>query len=155
MVETCVGFYKNNSKFLFIYRNKKKNDWNKGKYLGIGGHLEAKEDPDSAMKREFKEETGLDIVELKKLGTVLFKCELNSFEDNLMHVYYIDKVQGEMIDDCNEGILEYHSPEEFFSLPHWESDDIWIRKVFVAEKFGDLLCKCQGNRVLSIDTIER
>jgi 8-oxo-dGTP diphosphatase len=36
-------------------------DWQAGKLNGIGGHVEGAEHPDSAMIREFREETGLHI----------------------------------------------------------------------------------------------
>lgn len=42
-------------KILFIH-HKKLNKW-----LFVGGHIEANEDPESAVKREVKEETNLDI----------------------------------------------------------------------------------------------
>lgn len=39
---------------------KSKPSWQKGKLNGIGGKIEAKETPISAMVREFKEETGVE-----------------------------------------------------------------------------------------------
>lgn len=39
---------------------KKRPDWQAGKLNGIGGHINLGEDADAAMKREFKEEAGLD-----------------------------------------------------------------------------------------------
>lgn len=40
-----------------LYRNKKEKDINKGKYVGIGGHVEKNESPNEAVIREVKEET--------------------------------------------------------------------------------------------------
>lgn len=40
-----------------LYRNKKKNDINEGKWIGIGGKFENSETPIECMLREVKEET--------------------------------------------------------------------------------------------------
>lgn len=42
-----------------LYRNKKKNDINAGKYIGVGGHVEDGESPDECIVREVFEETGV------------------------------------------------------------------------------------------------
>lgn len=36
-------------------------EWQKGKLNGVGGKIEPGETPDEAMRREFREETGLDV----------------------------------------------------------------------------------------------
>ena len=47
--------------FTFIIFFKKKNDINKGKYIGVGGHIELNESKEQALIREVKEETGLTL----------------------------------------------------------------------------------------------
>lgn len=39
---------------------KQRPDWQKGQWNGIGGKVEEGENPEDAMRREFREETGLD-----------------------------------------------------------------------------------------------
>ena len=38
--ETVLAYIQKDNCFLMLYRNKKKVDINKGKWLGVGGHLE-------------------------------------------------------------------------------------------------------------------
>jgi len=54
------GLLIHNNKVLLIY-HKKLNSW-----LPPGGHIEKNETPDDAVKREFKEELGLDVEILNK-----------------------------------------------------------------------------------------
>jgi len=41
------------------------------KYNGLGGHLERRESPAAAARREIKEEAGLEVTELRLRGTIL------------------------------------------------------------------------------------
>ena len=41
MTKTVLCYIENEeNEYLMIYRNKRENDSNEGKYLGIGGHIE-------------------------------------------------------------------------------------------------------------------
>lgn len=56
-----VCYIEKDDEVLMLYRNKKKNDINKGKWLGVGGHIEEGESPYECVVREIKEETGLEV----------------------------------------------------------------------------------------------
>ncbi|MFC2391739.1 MAG: NUDIX domain-containing protein, partial [Bacteroidota bacterium] len=47
-------------------------DINKGKWLGIGGKLEAGETPEECLKREVQEETGYKLNSYEFRGLVIF-----------------------------------------------------------------------------------
>ena len=51
-----------------LYRNKKKNDINAGKYIGVGGHVEDGESPDECIVREVFEETGYRLTDYRARG---------------------------------------------------------------------------------------
>lgn len=57
------------SKVMLIRKNRP--DWMKGKLNGIGGHIEAGEEPLAAMRREFKEETGITIENWEKFALLV------------------------------------------------------------------------------------
>jgi ADP-ribose pyrophosphatase YjhB (NUDIX family) len=64
MKRVVVAFIFNNNKLLLI-KHKKKNMW-----LPVGGHIEGRETDLEALKREVKEETNLDITDIKLFHTL-------------------------------------------------------------------------------------
>lgn len=67
MTNYVCGFYFDHKcrQVVLIWKNKP--DWQKGKLNGVGGKIEAGETPQVAMRREFKEETGIDHEDWKGL----------------------------------------------------------------------------------------
>ena len=60
-----------------IFRNKKEVDINKGKWIGVGGHIEANEDPIDAVVREVKEEANYDLIDFSKKAIIIFNFGAN------------------------------------------------------------------------------
>lgn len=123
--------------FLFIYRNKKENDINHGKNIGIGGHIEGDETPYQCNLREVFEETGLKLNSSTYLGLVIFSDLSISNQRFLMHVYYSDSYEGsENLPACIEGELKWLTVDEFLNRPHFEGDEYFLKYVFRGEFFG-------------------
>lgn len=59
-----------------LHRISKKNDVNKDKWIGVGGHFEGDESPEDCLLREVREETGLTLTSWRFRGLVTFKAEL-------------------------------------------------------------------------------
>ena len=118
MDKTVLAYIKKDNQFLMLYRNKKKKDINKEKWIGVGGHLEEGESKEQALIREIKEETGLDVLHYIYRGELLFVN--NDFEE-VMYLYLVDEVKGE-ITDCDEGELAWIKKEDLMSLNMWEGD---------------------------------
>ena len=55
--------------------DKKKNDENHDKWIGVGGKFEPGESPDECLIREVKEETGLTLTKYQFRGIVTFCLE--------------------------------------------------------------------------------
>lgn len=68
MEKTIVCYLIKNDKYLMLYRNKKKIDPNKGKWITVGGHIEPGETKEEACVREVFEETGYKLLNYKYLG---------------------------------------------------------------------------------------
>jgi 8-oxo-dGTP diphosphatase len=86
-----------------------------------GGLLEAGEPPDAAALREFEEETGHLLQELK-LFRVYRRAGLATLLSDIYHVYYVDADIPEQLIDVNEGqAFRYFAPGELAELeipPH-------------------------------------
>lgn len=115
---------KTTNKFLFLYRNKKKNDINHGKYIGVGGKIEPGESKDECIVREVYEETNLKLNAFYYMGEVRY-IDLDAESYEKMYVYYSDDYTG-MMKECSEGALKFMSEDEFYRSPHWEGDKIFL-----------------------------
>lgn len=123
--------------FLFIYRNKKENDINHGKNIGIGGHIENDETPYQCNIREVYEETGLKLNSSTYLGLVIFSDLSISNQRFLMHVYFSDSYEGsDNLPACTEGELNWLTVDEFLNRPHFEGDEYFLKYAFRGEFFG-------------------
>ena len=81
MQQQVCGFLFGTNFIKVVLIRKNRPEWQKGKLNGIGGHVEGNEDPLQAMRREFKEETGLSVS-----GWVSF-CDLRLGSDLLVHFF--------------------------------------------------------------------
>ena len=130
MILSTLCYLEKDNKYLMLHRVKKKNDINKDKYLGVGGHFEYGESPDECLKREVMEETGLTLLEYKPRGIVTFIYgNADTPGERIveyMHLYTATEFEGELI-DCDEGELIWIDKSEVYNLPVWEGDKIFFR----------------------------
>ena len=69
---TTLCYIEKDGCYLMMNRNKKQNDENQGKWIGVGGHLEENESPEECIVREVREETGMELTEWKLRGILTF-----------------------------------------------------------------------------------
>lgn len=131
MKKTVMIYIEKNNQYLMLYRNKKKVDINKNKYIGVGGHVEEEETIDQALFREVKEETGLNLINYKQRGLVHFV--LNGYEEE-MYVYTSDSFEGGLI-ACDEGELVWIDKDKIFNLPIWEGDKYFLKHLLEDDKY--------------------
>ena len=129
--KTVMIYLEKNNQYLMLYRNKKEIDINKGKYIGVGGHVEKDETEDQAVVREVKEETGLDLLSFKRRGLVYFV--LNGYIEE-MYIYSSSDFIGELI-ECNEGELSWVDKEKVSLLNLWEGDIHFLKKILNDEDY--------------------
>jgi len=128
----CYVQDKTTNSTLMIHRVKKKNDYHRGKWNGLGGKFESGESPEDCAVREIKEESGLNTKSIKMRGFVTFPL-FDGVEDWHVFLFVIDDYDGKLI-DSNEGNLEWIPNEKLTEINLWEGDKIFIPWLF-GEKF--------------------
>lgn len=116
---TTLCYIERDGEYLMMHRNKKENDVNEGKWIGVGGHFEANESPDECLLREVKEETGLELMDYSCKGIVTFVSAKGVTE--YMFLYHSNDFIGEL-KECDEGELEWVDKSRLFDLELWEGD---------------------------------
>ena len=113
---STLCYIEKDGKYLMLHRTVKKNDVNKDKWVGVGGHFEAGESPEECLLREVKEETGLTLDAYRLRGVVTFDSD--AWPTEYMFLYTADEFHGTM-SECDEGTLEWVPKEEVYNLPIW------------------------------------
>ncbi len=118
---------------LLVHRNARPGDQHLGKYNGLGGKLERDEDVLSGMRREIREEAGIECVSLRLRGTISWPGFGKHGEDWLGFVFLIDAFTGTPFDSNPEGALEWIELARMHELPMWEGDTHFLPLVFDAD----------------------
>ena len=146
MKNTTLCYIENhNGDYLMLYRNKKKNDPNAGKWIGIGGEFEDGESPDECLLREVREETGLTLLSWELRGIVTFVSD--EWETEYMFLYTSDDWSGKL-SVCDEGQLAWKQKSEIGSLPMWEGDKIFLRLLQDERDFFSLKLSYKGEKLV-------
>lgn len=127
-MKICTECYiRTGGKTLMLYRNKKENDVNKNKWIGIGGKLEEGESPEDCLLREAYEEAGVRLTDYRLRGIVSFSTT-EMGESYVIFIYTASGFEGE-IGECDEGELRWIDDGKLMSLELWEGDRLfwgWI-----------------------------
>ncbi|MBE6638255.1 MAG: 8-oxo-dGTP diphosphatase [Ruminococcaceae bacterium] len=123
MKATTLCYIEKDGCYLMLHRTKKEQDVNKGKWIGVGGHIEENESPDECILREVLEETGLILQNCHARGLVTFVSD--TFEGEWMHLFTADAFTG-TLQECSEGELKWISKEDVPHLRLWEGDRIFL-----------------------------
>lgn len=106
-----VGFITQADKVLLLLRKKSPN---KGKWNGVGGHIEPGESPYRCMQREITEETSFYVDNLHFGGILTW----TGFEIECGGLYiFTSKVNSQSLIACQEGELAWHPLQFAFSDP--------------------------------------
>ena len=132
---STLCYIEQDGKYLMLHRTVKKNDVNKDKWIGVGGHFEHGESPEECLLREVKEETGYTLTSWKYRGIVTFVYGEDTVE--YMSLYTADGFTGEPI-ECDEGELEWVDKKDIPALELWEGDKIFFRLLDMGREFFSL-----------------
>ena len=144
MKNTTLCYLEQDGSWLLLHRNKKKNDPNHDKWIGIGGKFEENESPDDCVRREFREETGLELTKYRYCGIVTFVSDC--WEGEYMHLFHATGFTG-ALRECDEGVLEWVPIEQINALPAWEGDKIFLALMQQNRPFFSLKLVYEGEHL--------
>lgn len=139
-----------------LYRNRKPDDPNEGKWLGIGGKIETGETPDECNVREVLEETGLKLKTAFFHGVIEFRAD--AYEDEDMYLYsssdFIPAEEKAALrfaetgeydpPECSEGELRWIPCVELLALPMWEGDRAFLTEILKGAKKISMTLQYEG-----------
>jgi 8-oxo-dGTP diphosphatase len=117
-------------KVLLIHRNRRPNDPHLGKYNGLGGKLDPGEDVVACLRREIREEAGLECDTLVLRGTISWPGFGKQGEDWFGFLLRIDRWSGQPRSENPEGTLDWVDVKRVLDLPLWEGDRHFLPLVF-------------------------
>ena len=148
MKETTLVHLVKDGCVLMMHRISKEHDINHGKWIGVGGKFEKGETPEECMRREVREETGLQIDSYRYCGIVTFVSDDD--ETEYMHLFTVTGFHDQSgvfvhggesapgakkigLKRCAEGVLEWLPKEKLTQIPHWAGDRIFLPLILDAE----------------------
>ena len=120
---TTLCYIERDGCYLMLHRVSKAEDENAGKWIGVGGHLEADESPHEGVLREIREETGLAVRDLRLRGVITFILPAWGNELTFLYTARADTAE---VTACDEGTLRWIPVDEIDALPLWEGDRVFL-----------------------------
>jgi len=115
---------------LLIRRNRRCDDPHFGKCNGLGGKLEAGEDVIAGLRREVREESGLECDSVRLRGTVNWPGFGAHGEAWFGFIFLVSRWHGTLRRESAEGELIWHPLDGILELPLWEGDRFFLPMVF-------------------------
>ena len=115
---------------LLVHRNARQNDPHLGKYNGLGGKLDPHEDVAAGMRREIREEAGIDCLDMRLRGTISWPGFGKQGEDWFGFLFIVARYSGQPYLHNEEGDLEWIELDKLDRLPMWEGDRKFLPLIF-------------------------
>ncbi|WP_329104477.1 8-oxo-dGTP diphosphatase [Micromonospora sp. NBC_01699] len=120
------------SRVLMIRRDTRPDDLHFGYYNGLGGKLEPGEDVVACMRREIREEAGLECEALELAGTISWPGFGRNGENWFGFLFRITRWSGTPYETCPEGTLIWTDLSDILAarVPMWPTDQNFLPLVF-------------------------
>ena len=115
---------------LMIHRNARPTDAHFGKYNGLGGKLDSGEDVVAGLKREIREEAGIECDAIRLAGTISWPGFGKRGEDWFGFIFRVNSFTGTPLPANAEGALEWVAVDRVLTLPLWEGDRFFLPLIF-------------------------
>ena len=126
-LNSTVCYLKKNNKTLMIKFSKK---WGQV-YAPPGGKFESGETPIDCIIREFKEETGLTLINPKFQGISYW----HDLTEGMIFVYTAEEYKGELTATSSEGELEWIKIDDLLSIKQFKQNEKFTPYLFKDELF--------------------
>ena len=120
---TTLCYIQRDGCYLMLHRVKKGHDENAGKWIGIGGHMEENESPEECIRREAREEAGVELTDLRLRGVITF---ILPDWGNELTFLYTAQTDGVPAPECEEGVFRWVPIGDVPDLPLWEGDRVFL-----------------------------
>jgi 8-oxo-dGTP diphosphatase len=112
----------------------KKSGFGVGKWVGLGGHIEAGEKPDAAAVREVAEESGLIVAAdaLQHMASIEFRFPARPSWDQTADVFVTSVYQGEA-SESDEVAPRWFAEDELPLSLMWDDAKYWLPRVLAGE----------------------
>lgn len=124
----------------------KKRGFGEGKWNGFGGKVHVGETIEDAAKRELKEEAGIEVVFLNKVGIVDFEF-VGNHEILEVHIFKVEGFEGEPVETEEMKPQWFHTDEIPFEHM-WPDDKHWIPLFLAGKKFRGKTLFSDSNTIL-------
>ena len=96
----------------------------RGWWVAPGGKMECGESVKDSVIREFREETGLYLMNahLKGVSTFVMRESDKITSEWMMFTFYADQYEGQLLEESEEGLLAWQPIESFQQLPMASGD---------------------------------
>lgn len=115
---------------LLVHRIARGHDHHLGKYNGLGGKMHPDENIIQCMRREIREEAGIECRDMVLRGTINWTGFGAKAEDWFGFIFRIDRFSGVPLTTNSEGSLSWHPIKDILSLPLWPGDRFFLPMVF-------------------------
>ncbi len=130
----------------------KKRGFGAGRWNGFGGKVSSEETIEDAAKREIREETGIEVRDLDKVGIIDFEFRGNP-EILQVHIFRSDNFLGEPTESEEMKPQWFHIDEIPFN-EMWPDDKYWIPLFLNGKKFKGKFLFGESDVILEQKLIE-
>lgn len=130
----------------------KKQGFGKGKWNGFGGKLKKGETIEQALKREVKEEAGIEIEDAEKIGSIGFEFQGNP-EILEVHFYKTNNFSGEL-KESREMLPKWFNVNEIPFDQMWPDDRYWFPLFLQGKKFKGKFLFDNSNKIIKYELHE-
>lgn len=146
---TTLCYIENDGRYLMLLRNKKKQDENANKWIGVGGKFLEGESPEECLLRETYEETGLHLTEYRYRGMITFVSD--EWGTEYMHLFTATAYEGQL-SECTEGELHWVAKADVMNLNLWEGDRAFLKLLMEDASFFTMKLRYQGELLVEVQT---